>query len=1486
MKLFLALGCVAAVAVAVTPAIQWQYSPPWQPCVNCRPHIRSERRTPHFASHSQTPFLHHDLRPGVTTKLDPRGKSTILKMPVQNFKSNTNNSMQLVHIPRNAFPSSNQHPLRPQSVNGRVRSEPRSLRSEKQKRDHNNRVISSNKESLPMSLIASSGNEDVARQQLELLEAALSSPQATESRNGELPRVFIAPSNIPPPPGYVKIPLIPQNRAKEANTQLPGTFLTNNVQNRFPPGFVRLSLPPSVSQLAQDIPLVKTNTLTGNIDENHIREIPSHFTNPSHTFKQHFPLRPVKSSHNIRPTPTGESTILNNNGFNTPKAINSAPFNHNFDEDKINLRFNSHRSIDTASHAVIRPQSLTRTSDHKNFSPIAKPVVSSFSNFRPLPNSVNKDLLGRVVDSSLPGRLSHSDINGNGETLPKKSSLPDKSFIRFETPGSGKRGETEIIPQRLGSKQQNIQAFNNDEVHFEPPSSGFNREPEFIPSRFNDGTQNLRTINNNNHLEILSTEIEREPQRAPQRFRDSSRDFHSVNEDHKRFETANKINREPELVPQRFGENIRNIHSVNHVKNHFDTTSSGIKNEPQIFPQRFIDSPRNVQAVNNDNNNFQFFSFNEGKDAVPELPVSALGTPANVPFSSDRKPSNFGLSTDSKNGHKSVKVVPKRPSAVSQPIRLTVASNLSPSPLPRFSSNEHALSNNRNTKTRGHVRFQVVTETPASFQEESHFGTHENFQRTHSKNSFERNRNVLPVHDTVDTTENNNGFVPLTTIRTDIEPEIFNPSSLDYNAHLPSNDFSDFTFTTERIIIPVKQMKDTEQFDHASALVSSERQTEIPFQENEFGSTENPFFDQQRQKDVETFTTEPSVRSSERVTTEKEQNLQPLQSKSRRINNTTLEQVQNIRSNERPDNNLNQNELSPTPVINLIKPSSNGVDASNQRLNLNRSRKPFPIRPIKADETKENAEPEIETNVVSSDALVSSGLKTGGKDKSSKQKQTNPTVFPPFSVARRRQRLNRKNTNENSTGTNASKTPSPTFGRRLRPKSRNPNASATQITAFQQTSTTPPNKVRLNISKRLRSRSKARSTTTVKPNEAEVTQTTESTPALETKNENEDEPIPGVVQPLLKARPEVLEKIRTGKLRRRPNAKRAPEWILERRRRLRKKLIAEGKLKPNERLSRDAIAAATLRGASSSRVSVTVAPDSTFIDKSHIRIRHEELKEKNGKPENMRSSKQAGFKLSENSFNDLSKQSKQQKKFVEADFTDVSYSMTDGLTEDRASGAHSGNETVEAGGDLQSTAIDSTPIDITPIDSTPIDSTLIDRTPIDSTPIDRMDTGDIEFLEDIVAEATELVETFSSPTSLNNTDLFNDLPSSIQAQEDSKHASDVTPVIVVAERKDNLRFLPGTLRTVADGFRRAQQTKKGSPSTPAPETLVITGVPIPEDAPYDSTDYVESTTIIPPVEESVSRDPKVLGHSTILEIRSSKPKICFSDGRCIIAHNL
>jgi len=176
----------------------------------------------------------------------------------------------------------------------------------------------------------------------------------------------------------------------------------------------------------------------------------------------------------------------------------------------------------------------------------------------------------------------------------------------------------------------------------------------------------------------------------------------------------------------------------------------------------------------------------------------------------------------------------------------------------------------------------------------------------------------------------------------------------------------------------------------------------------------------------------------------------------------------------------------------------------------------------------------------------------------------------------------------------------------------------------------------------------------------------------------------------------------------------------------------------------------------------------------------------------------------------------------------------------------------------------------------------------ESAAIDRMDVA----LDDLEPE-NFVTEKEADENAVLVRDLRNDTGSvdgnsknSVPEVQDTVPTTTVAPIIVLAERNDNPRFLPGTLRTVADGFRRAQETKKGTPSTPAPETLVITGVPISEDTPYETPEEVESTTIIPHVEEDERRDPKVLGHSTILEIRSSKPKICFSDGRCIIAHNL
>ncbi|XP_064079366.1 mucin-2-like [Macrobrachium nipponense] len=131
--------------------------------------------------------------------------------------------------------------------------------SDKQKRDHEGRIVSGGAtNSLPMSLITTRGHENDAREKLKLLEAALSAPLEQESE--KLPRVFIAPSHVPPPPGYVKIPLVPQGKSEShGNEPLPPTFLTPDSRNP-PPGFVKFDLPSTVSKLSKDIPVVVPNS--------------------------------------------------------------------------------------------------------------------------------------------------------------------------------------------------------------------------------------------------------------------------------------------------------------------------------------------------------------------------------------------------------------------------------------------------------------------------------------------------------------------------------------------------------------------------------------------------------------------------------------------------------------------------------------------------------------------------------------------------------------------------------------------------------------------------------------------------------------------------------------------------------------------------------------------------------------------------------------------------------------------------------------------------------------------------------------------------------------------------------------------------------------------------------------------------------------------------------------------------------------------------
>ncbi|XP_063590204.1 mucin-2-like [Penaeus indicus] len=142
--------------------------------------------------------------------------------------------------------------------------------SDKQKRDHEGRIVQGGvNNALPMSLVTAQGKEGDALEKLRLLETALStsSQEATvNQQDGRLPRVFIAPSHVPPPPGYVKIPLVPQGGSGAQDPRgaapLPPTFLTPDNRSP-PPGFVKFDLPPGVNQLSQDIPVVVPNSQIG-----------------------------------------------------------------------------------------------------------------------------------------------------------------------------------------------------------------------------------------------------------------------------------------------------------------------------------------------------------------------------------------------------------------------------------------------------------------------------------------------------------------------------------------------------------------------------------------------------------------------------------------------------------------------------------------------------------------------------------------------------------------------------------------------------------------------------------------------------------------------------------------------------------------------------------------------------------------------------------------------------------------------------------------------------------------------------------------------------------------------------------------------------------------------------------------------------------------------------------------------------------------------
>jgi len=326
------LAATAAVAHSEAPFINWQYYPPWTP-------IMTGRQTRRVR-------LHENFPPGIPTRLTPSGRSTITRMAVEDVRTgDESRTIRRVTIPENVFPlgENRQHSSNfVEPFQNKIRT------SGKAREGSNDRNIAkqdhSKGSSVPMSLIASKDKENVANQQLQLLAAALNSPKATEAEDGLLPRVFIAPSNIAPPPGYIKIPLVPQDQMKNKDKKLPGTFLTHSSQSDLPEGYVKLSLPVSFTPPSSEIeiPMIKnTGTVKSQKEER-----------PSNTV-------PVKNEHKV---------IISNEQNNIP----------------LPLQRNAENDIETHIHAT--ESELIR--DIK---------------FRPLPASVSQKEIADMMKQSQRG---------------------------------------------------------------------------------------------------------------------------------------------------------------------------------------------------------------------------------------------------------------------------------------------------------------------------------------------------------------------------------------------------------------------------------------------------------------------------------------------------------------------------------------------------------------------------------------------------------------------------------------------------------------------------------------------------------------------------------------------------------------------------------------------------------------------------------------------------------------------------------------------------------------------------------------------------------------------------------------------------------------------------------------------------------------------------------------------------------------------------
>jgi len=416
---------------ALPQTSHWSQSSGWQPIRSLHPDSSSPIRNARPDSSSTRTFrnvrhsTHEFLQPGVPIKLDPNGESTIVKMSpersarpskiiehfarpskiIEHFGRSADHqhlarATDHQHLPR---PADHQHFSRaPDHQHFARASDHQHLVASRQ---NAGRVIDNNDRSNSLSLRDSNLRDNsVANKQLQLLEAALSSPRATEHINGKLPRVFIAPSDVPPPPGYVKIPLVSKNERNTA-ASIPNEGSVLRSQDVLRPGFIRLALPASMSHVSNRIKVVgAADVLAGHITQSAIftTERPQNsnsqvqgLSRNVNTGKAQFRAKSFASNVNT-PEPvlvnTRDSLSQNIPRFSSSR-INSLEKDKSISNNKNKLsnknrnHINSHIVSDTSS----KTSDKHRSGFNKRPNVISQSLLTptSFSDFHPINNDHN-----------------------------------------------------------------------------------------------------------------------------------------------------------------------------------------------------------------------------------------------------------------------------------------------------------------------------------------------------------------------------------------------------------------------------------------------------------------------------------------------------------------------------------------------------------------------------------------------------------------------------------------------------------------------------------------------------------------------------------------------------------------------------------------------------------------------------------------------------------------------------------------------------------------------------------------------------------------------------------------------------------------------------------------------------------------------------------------------------------------------------------------